>query len=187
MRFRSPTRVLLLSLFTLGIYDLIWVMQNERDMKTRGVNTPKTIYFVFLRLATMVWLVFVLSLAWSWLFVDGPNLEISKTCRSEYIVNQDQGTSANDPISQKCEADVADSNVAEEYQQQQLRQAIILIVTGAILSYATSKWLRAYAKAIAVASKTQLSSTAIALLLMSIPSASGISLVQKTINRSSRK
>jgi hypothetical protein len=58
MQKRAPIVVILLTVFTLGIYGLVWHVKTKREMNARGADIP-TSWLLVVPLANLYWL-------WKW-------------------------------------------------------------------------------------------------------------------------
>jgi hypothetical protein len=57
MTYRSPVRVLLLSIVTLGLYIIFWLFETSREMRQKGITLPSVWLFATPLLAEVVLIV----------------------------------------------------------------------------------------------------------------------------------
>lgn len=61
MKHRSPIGVLLLSIVTLGIYGIVWIVLTAREMRTKGAQIPNAILII----------IPIINLYWLWKYCEG--------------------------------------------------------------------------------------------------------------------
>lgn len=189
MQKRSLPKLILYFVLTLGIYELIWIVQTRKELiALTGVNIPKALYIVATRVLGIIISLLLIYLVFVWL---GPNSSsqpssISSGCWSQYtIAGAPQDVNSSTAISATCKQEITQYYQSDAEQTNQYKLYGLVIVLGIFFLWAYLQWFKYYAVATEKATNGRLSSVTTMLIIGFLPYGISMLVIQDAFNTQS--
>ncbi len=181
MQKRPLTAVFLLSVITLGAYDLVWLHKTRQELtQLTSVRIPSIGWLVLLnslRLAGFV-LAIVLTVM---VFAANKSTSVSSACWSEYVLSSVPETAGQVTLTKDCRDQVARSDAATSKEDKLIKGYLLVVVLLFVSTLGYPRWLRNYALAVQQITNGKLSQTMTMFMLVFAP-AYGMVAVQNVFN-----
>lgn len=157
MKNRSLTKIALLNLITLGLYETFWYAQTRNEMVAKyHVKIPSAIYLIAIKLLQFIGLVTVVIILFSTLPSNNRAQEKvhapTKECLAEYGANVDKAAAAaNAPALTSVCKDEVDSyfNAPKDHSDGLVLAAVLIPIASLTLqAFFITRWLLPYAKGV---------------------------------------
>src|SRR6476469_4187057 len=177
MKKRSLLLIAVLNLFTLGLYELYWLISTRNEIvREHNLTLPSGLWLLLSRLTQLSCLI---AVSWICIFALPANQrnrpsEISKEC----VIQQFESASNRSNADKKALSQDCRQQIAAENQYTQKQENVLRLLTVVLLAFLTSlillgsilkRWYAPYANAISIATDGKLSGINAMLLLTTVP------------------
>jgi hypothetical protein len=181
MKTRSPQKVFLLSVLTLGIYDLVWLSQTRRELtKLTNVRIPSIKLLAILNILQLAgFVIFIICVVG--INTNNKSIPVTSECWSQWALGNAPETKATNPVSKTCQEQVDRSNAASDRQSKFIKGFEVAVGLLLLSRLGYPRWLRNYGLAVQQITAGKFSQTTTMSLLL-FGSAYGMSYIQSEFN-----
>lgn len=187
MKYRSPAKIFAYFYLSLGLYGLYWFSRTREELTNKGARIPGMALFSIAYMARLLAMAALIYLVAVWFVVpQEPKTTVSQACWQEFVIGSASETKLNNPISAQCHEELAAADRSTA--QVDREQAAMFIALGGAIFYllASTKWLIAYSRGVETATRSAISGTSIAWILVTLPPGADIMLIQERFNAHTR-
>lgn len=160
MQKRSLLKIFFYNIFTLGVYELVWLHQTRRELtRFSTVRIPSVGPLVLLNLLQFTGI--ILAVVLTFMSNDAEKATpVSPSCSSSYAIATLPESMAKATVSSACREQIKRSTAASTREDRLVKGYLIVIGLLVVSRLGYPRWLRNYALAVQQVSRGKLSQTA---------------------------